>query len=80
MLQVNFNYAMEDLKWVSPIVVVLKKNDINFKHLNASTEQDHFPFPFRDEFLDEIVIYTNKIMWRMWCAKKEFMLMIQRSK
>ena len=38
LLQASFIYHMEDLKCVSPIVVVPKKNDINFKHFNPSTK------------------------------------------
>ena len=34
MLQVSFIYHIEDLKCVSPIVLVSKKNDIDFKPLN----------------------------------------------
>ena len=51
---------MEDLKCVSPIVVVQKKNDIDFKPLNDSTKRDQFSLPFRDEILDEIVVYTRE--------------------
>ena len=34
LLQESFNYKMEDLKCVSPIVLVSNKNDIDFKPLN----------------------------------------------
>ena len=45
---------------VSPIVVVSKKNDIDFENLNDSTKRDQFSLPFRDEILDEIVVYTRQ--------------------
>ena len=51
---------MEDLKCVSPIVVVPKKNDIDFKPLNDSTKRDQFSLPFRVEILDEIAVYTSQ--------------------
>ena len=51
---------MEDLKCVSPVVVVPKKNDIDFKPLNDSTKRDQLSVHFRDEILGEIVIYTRQ--------------------
>ena len=66
LLRAGFIYLVEDSKWVSPVVVVPKKNGkwrvcVDFKPLNASTKRDHFPLPFQDEILDEIVgheLYT----------------------
>ena len=80
LLQASFVYHMKDLKFVSRNVVVPTKNDIDFEPLNDSTNQDQFSLPFRDEILDEISNIQGKVMWRMWCAEKEFMLVNQRSK
>ena len=60
LLQASFIYDMEYLKCMSPIVVVLKSKDINFQPLNDSTKQDGFSLPFRDETVDEIVVYTKQ--------------------
>ena len=60
LLQESFIYNMEDLKCVSPIVVVPKKNEIYFKPLIDSTKRDQFLLPFRDEIVDEIVVYTKQ--------------------
>ena len=46
LLHGSFIYHMEHLKCMSLIVVVPKKNDINFKPLNDSTKQDRFSLPF----------------------------------
>ena len=50
---------MEDLEWVSPMVVTPKKNGkwqvcADYKPLNAATKRDHFPLPFQDEILNEV--------------------------
>lgn len=53
MLDVNFIYPISDSKWVSPLVVVPKKNGkwwicVDYKELNKATQKDHFPLPFID--------------------------------
>ena len=64
LLEAGFIYPVEDSKWVSPVVVVLKKNGkwricVDFKPLNAATKRDHFPLPFQDEILNEVVGYER---------------------
>jgi len=53
---------MEDATWLSPIVVVPKKNGklricINFKKLNATTMKGPYPLSFTNEFLNIITWY-----------------------
>ena len=60
LLQAGFIYPVEDLEWVSPVVVTPKKNGkwqicVNYKPLNAATKRDHFPLPFQDEILNKVV-------------------------
>ncbi len=48
--------------WLSPIVVVPKKNGklkicIDFRKLNAITKKDPYPLPFIDEVLNTLVGY-----------------------
>ena len=55
----GFIYPVEDLEWVSPVVVTPKKNGkwrvcVDYKPLNAATKRDHFPLPFQDEILNEV--------------------------
>ena len=55
---------MEDLEWVSPRMVVPKKNGkwricADFKPLNATTKGSHFPLPFQDEILNEVAGYER---------------------
>ena len=50
LLRAGFIYPVEDSEWVSPVVLVPKKNGkwrvcVDFKPLNASTKRDHFPLP-----------------------------------
>jgi len=49
LLDVNFIYPISDSKWVSPLVVVPKKNGkrricVDYRELNKATQKDHFPF------------------------------------
>ena len=60
LLQAGFIYPMEDLEWVSPMVVSPKKNGkwrvcVDYKPLNVVTKRDHFCLPFQDEILNEVV-------------------------
>ena len=46
--EVGFIYEIEHTEWVSPIVVVPKKNGklrvcVNLKKVNAATIRDHYP-------------------------------------
>ena len=55
LLDVNFIYPIFDRKWVSPLVVVPKKNGkwricVDYRDLNKATQKYHFPLPFMDQF------------------------------
>ena len=60
LLEAGFIYPVEDSEWVSPVVVIPKKNGkwwrvcVDYKPLNAATKRDHFPLPFQDEILNEV--------------------------
>jgi hypothetical protein len=59
LLDVNFIYPIFDNKWVSPLVIVPKKNGkwcvcIDYRELNKATLKDYFPFPFIDQVLDTL--------------------------
>ena len=59
LLDVNFIYPISDSKWVSPLVVVAKKNRkwricVDYRELNKTTQKDHFPLPFIDQLLDTL--------------------------
>eukprot|EP00253_Pinus_taeda_P006581 PITA_06581 len=59
LLNVNFIYPISDSKWVSPLVVVPKKNGkwricVDYRELNKATQKDHFPLPFIDQVLDTL--------------------------
>eukprot|EP00253_Pinus_taeda_P025248 PITA_25248 len=59
LLNVNFIYPISDSRWVSPFVIVPKKNGkwrefIDYRELNKMTLKDHFHFPFIDQVLDTL--------------------------
>ena len=57
---------MEITDWVSPMVIVKKKNGkyrirIDYTKFNQATQKDHFPLPFIDTILEEVAgheLYT----------------------
>jgi hypothetical protein len=59
LLQANLIYPISDSQWVSPLVIVPKKNGkwricIYFRELNKATHTDYFPLPFIDLVLDTL--------------------------
>ena len=51
LLNAGFIYEIEHTEWVSPIVIVTKKNGkirvcVDLKKVNAATVRDHYPLPF----------------------------------
>ena len=58
-LNANFIYPISDGKWVSPLVIVTKKNGkwrvyVDFKELNRVALRDYFHLPFIDQVLDTL--------------------------
>jgi hypothetical protein len=62
LLTVGFIEFIKVATWLSPIVIVPKKNGklriyIDFRKLNAATKKDPYPLPFTDEVLNIVVGY-----------------------
>ncbi len=62
MLAVGFIESIEEVTWLSPIVIVPPKNGklriyIDFIKLNTTTKKDPYPLPFIDEVLNTIAGY-----------------------
>ncbi len=62
MLIARFIQFVKEATWLSPIVIVPKKNGklricIDFRKLNAATKKDPYPLPFIDEVLNTVVGY-----------------------
>ena len=60
LLKVGFIAPIENSEWVSPIVVMPKKNKkvricVNYRKLNAATISNPFPLPYLDSILDDVV-------------------------
>jgi hypothetical protein len=59
LLNAGFIYPISDSEWVSPLVIVPKKNGkwrvcVDYSALNKATQKDHFPLPFIDQVLDNL--------------------------
>jgi len=59
LLNAGFIYPISDSEWVSPLVIVPKKNGkwrvcVDYRTLNKATQKDHFPLPFIDQVLDNL--------------------------
>ena len=59
LLKVDFIYPISNSQWVSPLVVVPKKNGkwricVDYRELNKATLKYHFPLPFIDQVLDTL--------------------------
>jgi hypothetical protein len=57
LLNARFIYPISDSEWVSPLVIVPKKNGkwrecVDYIALNKDTQKDHFPLPLIDQVLD----------------------------
>ena len=62
LLEVGIIYPTPYSDWVSPIVVVPKKNGklricVDYQKLNNVTKKDYFPLPFTDSILDRVAGY-----------------------
>ena len=59
LLEAGFIYEIEHTEWVSPLVVVPKKNGklrvcVNLKKFNAATVCDHYPLPITDHVIERV--------------------------
>ena len=59
LLAADLIYEIEHTDWVSPIVVVPKKNGklrvcINLKKVNGATIRDHYPLPIIDHVIERV--------------------------
>jgi hypothetical protein len=59
LLAIGFIQYVEEVTWLSPIVIIPKKNGklkiyIAFKKLNVATKKDPYPLPFTNEVLNTI--------------------------
>ncbi|KAL3701280.1 hypothetical protein R1sor_019302 [Riccia sorocarpa] len=57
--EADFIYPVKEYEWLSPIVIVPKKNGklrvcVDYRKLNEHTVKDHYPIPFIDDILDKV--------------------------
>jgi hypothetical protein len=62
LLTVGFIQSIEKATWLSPIVVLPKKNGklricIDFRKLNIATKKNPYPLPFTNEVLNTVAGY-----------------------
>ena len=63
LLKAGFIEPVDQATWLSPIVVVPKKNDklricLDFRRFNTATKKDPYPQPFTDEVLNMVIGYA----------------------
>ena len=63
LIRAGFSQPVELTTWVSPMVIVRKKNEklracIDYRALNKVTLKDHFPLPFMNNILEEVVCHA----------------------
>ncbi|MCO5557472.1 hypothetical protein L7F22_011037 [Adiantum nelumboides] len=59
LIKCGFIYPIEHSEWVSPIVIVPKKNGklrvcVDLKKVNAATRRDHYPLPYLEHVLKRV--------------------------
>ena len=64
LLKASFIEPVDQATWLSPIVVVPKKNGklricVDFRRFNAATKKDPYPLPFTDEVLNTVIGYAT---------------------
>jgi hypothetical protein len=64
LLATRFIQLVKEATWLSPIMVVLKKNGklnicVDFRKFNKATKKDPYPLPFFDEVLNIIAGYED---------------------
>jgi len=64
LLGIGFIQPLEEATWLSPIVVLLKKNGklkicVDFRKLNKATKRNPYPFPFFDDVLNIVIGYET---------------------
>ncbi len=64
MLPIGFIQFIEEATWLSPMVIVPKKNGklkicIDFRKLNVIAKKDAYPLPFINEMLNIIARYET---------------------
>ncbi len=64
LLTIGFIEFVEEATWLSPIVLIPKKNGklkiyIDFRKLNQATKKDPYPLPFIDEVLNIVARYET---------------------
>jgi hypothetical protein len=77
LLEANFIAPVEEASWVSPIVIVPKKNGklricVDFRKLNAATKKNPYSLPFTNEVLDAVIGYALYTFLDGFCGYNQF--------
>jgi hypothetical protein len=77
LLNIGFIYPISDIQWLSPLVVIPKKNGkwricVDYRSLNKATKKDYFPFSFIDQVLDTLVGNDSYPFWMDSVATTRF--------
>ena len=82
LLRVGFIYPVEKATWISPIVIVPKKNNkirvcVDYRKLNAATILDPFPLPFTYSLLDEVASKKMYALLDRFCGYNQVSMALE---
>ena len=78
-LEAKFIYPVDKTKWLSPIVIVPKKNGkirvcVDYRELNAVTKVDPFPLPFTESILEAVAGYEMYTLMDRYSDSNQIMI------
>ena len=82
MLKAGFIKPVAITDWVSPMVLVKKKNGklrvcVNYRKLNACTQNDHFPLPFIRLLLEEVGDHVRYTFMEEYAGYNQYSIALQ---
>ena len=81
-LEAGFIYPVDKTEWLSPIVIVPKKNGklrvcVDYRKLNAVTKVDPFPLPFTESILEAVAGHEMYTMMDGYSGYNQIMIALE---
>ena len=83
-LEAEFIYPVDKTEWLSPIVIVQKKNGklqvfVDYQKLNAVTKVDPLPLPFAESILEAVVGHEMYTLMDGYSGYNQIMIALKTS-